>query len=203
MRKQRPAILLEVLIATALAIVVLAFLFNAFYLSSRVLIETQHAEESFFGENYLEQRLSHAFFKILPVDNQNDFFYFSKSNESPALVFSYDNGENLNHNFSGDVISRLYLNLQKELILLTWPSRDSWAEEKLPTPFREILLDQVEELKWEFFNIPENGSIKASWVEEWPKEWGSIPGLIRLKLLRNNKSQVYMFITPTATLVDL
>lgn len=188
--------LLEVLVAFSILSVLLVFLFGFFRELTKLDELTRYQQVQLFRQRYVESRLHYLFARLVNEKDTNRVFYFflepadaiSELSEFSSLVFTYNNGIRQNPFFSGDVISRLYVDKQKRLCLVTWPcykktsQMDGRAEME-----KEILLERVEAIRYEFFAAPtpldtSNLINRGSWSEEWFESYKESPVLMKIHL---------------------
>lgn len=194
--------LLEIVIAAALTALLLSILLGAYFQSAKTAEVYGREEEELFLERYLQHRLEEVLRTIPKIDQKENFFFSSKGEGSlpgsQTLLFSYDNGISMDSNLSGPVLGRLYVDLEGGLTLITWPDRKEWGE-TLPPFHREVLARGVRKISFEFLRISNEGS-PVEWVADWPKEFKSRPGAIRLVIERtkgeNSTSHSFVFIVP-------
>lgn len=209
--KRHPFTLLEVLIALGLTSLILSFLLASYYQAESVMLFWQAQDQEVFSERYVQYRLGEVFNKLLPAD-QEETFFFSLENVSglflpgaSALVFSYDNGIILDASLAGPVLGILYVDPKGGLTLITWPEKKEWPENALPPHHREILMEGVKEMSFEYFQLPlENAEVQEiGWRKEgWPKEFKYSPAMIKVKCVKNSgKELVYIFSIPELSAV--
>jgi len=158
--------LIEALIAMALTVVLLSVV-TFFYRELNLLTsKTEEVQKESFKMRYVENRLSQIFPKAVSSNTRyKDFFFFTVSDPgnlflqgSPvSLIFTYDNDTDKNKLLSNHVLGRLFLDKERRLSLATWPSRIRWPEGGTPPMKLEVLLDEVDALKIEFFVPPDKG----------------------------------------------
>jgi len=207
--------LLEVLIAMSLTVIVLIVL-NYFYRDlSQIDFAMDKTYRQTFQLRYLENRLADIFPKTLsPKQAKKDYFFFSGNDGnagmkpgSTNLVFLFDNGVVLDKNFANFVLARLYLDRENKLTLAIWPAPERWEANVAPPIKKEILLENVDSLSFEFFIPPEKNrkaseklpdtkqvvaepEPKGSWTNAWSSDYRQIPALIRVKVARKiNESE--------------
>lgn len=156
--------LLELLISLFLTVILL-FTLTYFYQQVSLLErETEKVQKENFQLRYLETRLN----KILPnslaeYEIKKEFLFFTSGDlhgllapQNPSLVFLFDNGISLDPKQANRVLGRLYLDREKNLCLATWPLPSKWEKEAhLPSFHKEILLDQIETVNFQFFVPPD------------------------------------------------
>lgn len=153
--------LLETLIAVSLLGVMLVFVFGFFRELSVVNRMSEIEQQKSFQMRYVESRLNFIFERIVN-ENENDnkmrdfFFYLQPANDeftkTRSLVFTFDNGVRKDPSFSGDVLGRLYVDLDHRLRLAIWSMGVKKPHEHLR---EEILLENVADVDYEFYASPE------------------------------------------------
>lgn len=157
--------LIESLIALSLTLILLSLLSFFYRQINLAYIEGENSQKELFKLRYVENRLS----QILPravsaTTSYKDFYFFTISDPgaiflqgSPiSLIFTYDNGADKNKLFSNHVLGRLFLDAQKRLCLVTWPSPVRWTENSSPPCKLEVLLEDIDALVFEFFVPPDH-----------------------------------------------
>ncbi len=159
---RRPITLIEMLIAMTLTIGILMTLTFFYRQVTEIGLETDRIRAANFKKRYIETRLA----KILPkaigkTDRARDFLFFSTGDEgltkngSQSLIFTFDNQISLDKDLTGHVLGRIYLDSKGNLFIAYWPSPkrlESW--EGVPMK-KELLLEGVDNLAFEFYIAPE------------------------------------------------
>lgn len=186
LKENRPFTLLEVLIATALTTLILSALLAAYFQAATAASDGERLRLALMPERRVEQRLLPLFYNAEIPDQKKKLFLSTPQ----TLIFSYQNGACLDPNFSGEVLSVLSLDPKGNLSLVTFPAFKKWKEGEMP-PFRyEALLDRVESIKFDFFNLKE-------WKEVWSAEEKTLPALVNLSLtLKDEKKLAFTFPIP-------
>lgn len=150
--------LLETLIAVSLLSMLLVFVFGFFRELSEITRMTEESQKQSFQMRYLETRLGFIFERVV---NENEssrkfFFYTQPTNRNfsstPSLVLTFYNEVRLDPTFSGDVLGRLYVDLDKRLCLAIWPLHVSEPHQYLQ---EEVLMENVIDVKYSFYAAPE------------------------------------------------
>lgn len=213
---KRYFLLLEVLIALALTMILLSTLM-AFYLEvNRINIALEKEQESSFQNLLLSTRLAAILPKAISPSHKNgDYFFYTSPGDSlskggsQTLTFGFDNGVNLDPDFSNHVVAKLYLNGSKQLCLAMWPSPHRWNDFEIPPMKQEILYSGVEDLAFEFYIPPYRdrktilannkimGKLKnyeflkldplGEWKTEWQQEYEELPVLVKIQLRLSGK----------------
>src|SRR5262249_42173101 len=98
----------------------------------------------------------------------------------PSIVFTFCNGVRPNPDFSGNVIARLYVDNDQNFCLAIWPNKTT---EKVKPMIKEILLENVEKVSFEFYR-PDIQGVKQEnpgWQNDWLKDQ-KLPGMLRINL---------------------
>ncbi len=222
--------MVEVLIALMLTVLILSTLLFFYQQISLISIDVDRVKAEHFNLRYVENRLS----SILPravneKDKGDDFVFFSLSDAgvgmagSQSLIYTFDNDISRDSLFSNNVIGRLYLDKQGFLTLAYWPSPKR-QEKGSPIPIKkEILLEGVESLSFEFFIPPEKTGLenpeknsekhpdkgqenpspepKGGWRKQlWLGEFKKLPAMIKLNIgfkdVKGKKKDPLIFVFP-------
>lgn len=209
-KKKAGFTLIEVLISISLMALILTslgYFFNEVNHLNRI---SEGLKQENFKLRYVEDRLMTVLPKsTAPNDPLKDFYFFTSSSTdgqfkpgSQSLIFTFDNGVNLvNPDFSNHVIGRLYLDKEGALNLTVLPSISRWKNEEGVSARREVLLENVEELNFEFFVPPDRersffqesqqlppGLVqeeieqKGRWINEWRYGYYQLPALVKIHL---------------------
>ena len=193
--------LLETLIAVSILSVMLVFVFGFFRELSELSRVTEKSQKESFQMRYLESRLGFIFERIV---NENDgarkfYFYTQPPNKNlsslPSLVLTFNNEVRLDPNFSGDVLGRLYVDLEGRLCLAIWPLHLSDPFAHL---YEEVLMDHVVNVRYLFYAAPERMKDeneitspaeidpekkipkKDQWQEEWFFTYEQMPSIVKI-----------------------
>ena len=158
---KRPVSLVEMLVALTLTIAILMTLMFFYRQVTEIGYEVDRTGAKNFNMRHMETRLA----QILPkavgeTDKQKDFLFFSVNDEgvgkpgSQSLIFMFDNQISLDKAFSGHVLGRLYLDASGNLMLAYWPSPKRWENTGAVPMKKELLLQGVENLAFEFYIAP-------------------------------------------------
>lgn len=213
--------LLEVLISLGLVLLVLTTL-SYFYRQvtnmDRIMDNLQ--EESFrllYLENRLSQiipqatdatKLSYDHIFVLTPDNSGLYL-----NHNPSLLFTYDHCVHLNKEFANQVLGRLYLDPEGRFSLAMWPAPKRWIPDgSLPHMKKEILMENVESVEFEFYGAPQKKMPKttrqiskpamlpteywAEWRPEWHWDFEQQPALVKLIIKRVGIDEKLVYIFP-------
>lgn len=193
--------LLETLIAISLLSMLLVFVFGFFRELSELSRMTEKTQKESFQMRYLESRLGFIFERVV---NENAtarkfFFYTQPPNRnfssSPSLVLTFNNEVRLDPAFSGDVLGKLYLDMDGRLCLVIWPLYVSEPYQYLQ---EEVLMDHVISMNYSFYAAPErmcnakeiiSGDKidtekkmpeKDKWHDEWAITYNQMPSIMRM-----------------------
>lgn len=201
--------LLEVLIALGITMILLSTLLGAYFQAAKITAQAYMQTAEMDREKTVHRRLENIFRHLIKPDQVNHFFYTSEGTSafylpgSPTLLFSYDNGVLLRPSLSGPVLGKLCIDPKGNLTLLTWPERESWSEERPSVVHREVLLENVSAMRFQFFAAASEKEgqrvTEAGWRKDgiWTKEEKALPGIIQLTLLRQQgKEFTFTFVVP-------
>lgn len=214
-KKRHYLTLVEVLISLALTMLLLSTLTYFYQDVSKMNAEYEKLRKEGFQQTYVENRLANILPKaVSPTDKKKDFSFFTSGDANgflkmgqPSLVFTFDSGVELDKSFANHVVGRLFLNRENQLILATWPSPKRWDAVKLPPMKKEVLMEQVDSIHFEFYVPPANGKDahtiepKNAWHKEWKQEYQKLPALVRLLLTRQGKTITFVFPIPASDMV--
>jgi hypothetical protein len=232
---RRCFLLFEVLIAMSLVMLLLSTLMGFYIEINRVNAVMEREQEVSFKKLLLSTRLA----SILPqalaapkaaaikkvTDPGGDFFFYSSLANDPftkggtqTLTLSFDNGINLDPAFSYHVLGRLYVNAKDQFCLAMWPSPARWDDASIPPIKHEVLFENVEDLRFEFYvpparerkmilsNNKSKGPIKedvllvlsasGEWRDNWLQDYKELPSLVRVILKLKNIEIPLTFVYP-------
>jgi type II secretory pathway component PulJ len=150
--------LLETLIAVSLLSMLLVFVFGYFRQLAELSRMADQTQKESFQMRYLESRLAFVFERIVNESTSARKFYFytqpaqAEFSTSPSLIFTFDNGVRGNPTFSGDVLGRLYVDLDHRLCFAIWPLFISEPHQYLQ---EEVLFTDVAKISYFFYAAPE------------------------------------------------
>lgn len=225
--------LLEVLIAFSLTALLLLLLMFFYRDQDYVNVKLDKQEQEAFRMMYVENRLSQILPKtVSSYDVKHDFYFFTSSDANgvlkpglPSLVFTFDNGNELDKSFSNHVLARLYVDKSNRLSLATLPSPNRWEGEHALSMKQEILMEDVEDLQFEFYVPPEKdrkiileqakskGAQKIGetlpeilpknhWHQLWKPDYKQLPAIVRINVaLKSGLKMKYAFPLPNTDLV--
>lgn len=131
-----------------------------------------------------------------------------------SLIFIYNNGASLDNQLANHALGRLYLDKSKRLCLATWPTPEgwNWKQESSVSVHKEILMENIESLQFLFYVAPDRdrslikdnlnksdskdkkegldeavseSERKGEWVSEWPKDYESLPAMMKIIITRS------------------
>lgn len=185
--------LLEVLISLTLTTIILGVLLSAYFQAQSLSRDGEKLQREIQPKRALAARLEEIFFNLETPKLNEQFFFTPAEGE---LLFSYNNGANLDPAFSGEVLGRLFLDDKGHLVMLTWPPRKLWPEGGFPSFRREVLLENVEAVQFQFFATAKD-TLTARWVESWTRESQDLPGIIQLMItLKGSSAETFFFFVP-------
>ncbi|MEC7839798.1 MAG: hypothetical protein VX777_07145 [Chlamydiota bacterium] len=203
--------LIELLISMALMSLVLSALTYFYYQINQLNRESEKIEAKAFRLRYLENRLMSVLPRtIAPNDKQKDFYFFSGTSSdtfnkvgNPYLVFTFDNSVNLvDPQYSNHVIGRIFLDNENNLSLAVSPTSKRWQEDRLIPLKREILLDNVSDLRFSFFTVNNMNFPSGSWVAEWKQSNEQLPALLKIEITEgighDKEKKVFVFPLPNS-----
>ena len=189
---------LESIIALFLLSGLLVILFGFFHELSVFNKLSKKVVQEGFQKRYIESRLSYVFSHIINErDTHKKFYFYSLADENsrfPSLIFTFDNENVLDPYVSGDIVSRLFVNSNHQLCLAIWPIlklKSQNREELISHQKVEILLDNVEDIKFSFLSGPEtnssgknakDGPPKGQWLPNWEKSYKQMPVIVKIQI---------------------
>lgn len=229
MRKKRPFTLIEIIISLGLTALVLTTLTYFFMQMQEINAKAEKTLERVFQIAYLQSRLSNVIPKAIAENTPKKDFIFYTTNESnsemiksgtASLVFTYDNGMDLNKSISNNVLGRLFVDNEKKLVLATWPSFVRWKEGTMPPMKKEILSENIDDLNFDFFVAPDVDRSKVvgsqdsvqkkkiahpeppgTWLKGWRAEYYELPAIMRVNVVKEGKPISFTFPLPNSNKV--
>jgi hypothetical protein len=163
---RRHVTLLEALIAMSLSAILITVIVYFYQQLSLINIQMDKAQNEQFQKRFAEYRLNAILPNIAPPSNKDFHFFLSPDTQglfkenSPSLVFTFDNTIKLDKKMADLVIGRLYLDRENRLTLATWPSPKRWKENESPPMTKEVIMEDVTTLKFDFYYPPDKGPLK-------------------------------------------
>lgn len=217
--RRRYLTLIEVLIAMALSAVLISITAYFYQQLSIVNLKMDKAQNEHFQRRYVEYRLNATLPQAVAPSNKDFHFFLTTNSEgnflenSPSLVFTFDNCVKLNRDMTDLVIGRLYLDKEKRLTLAIWPIPKRWKENEQPPMSKEVIMENVEKLSFEFYTPPDKGQLKLSNKQEskttstvsqpgfpneikgvfhsdWKKEYRQLPAIVKVNIERKVNDKV-------------
>lgn len=230
-------LLFEVLIAMSLIMILLSTLMGFYVEINHINHAMEKQQEISFKKLLLSTRLAAILPRALPApkvstgrsssanESGSDFFFYSSlANDSftkggtQVLTLSFDNGINLDPAFSNRVLGRLYVNANDQFCLAMWPSPARWDDMSFPPIKHEVLFENVEDLRFEFYLPParerktilSNNTVRGSpkedvilvlgaygeWRENWLQDYNELPSLVKVILKLKNLNVSLTFVYP-------
>ncbi|MFI5333607.1 MAG: hypothetical protein ACHQT8_00380 [Chlamydiales bacterium] len=188
-RKKRPFTLLEVTIALFLTSILLFFIFGFFRQTTMQNIAAQELDAKVCIYEKAEMRLA-TLFSSLSQEEQGKppLFYTEHSTKGPQLIFSFQNGADTDPLFSGKIRARLLLEKNKTLELHLLPLEGEGKMRK------EVLLENVKELNFEFFDLNQKTQ-----VPKWAKEQENLPAMVYITADHGVQKTQFVFFLPPST----
>ena len=179
---KKPVTLLEVLIAMALTVIILMTLIFFYRQVVVIGIEVDKVMSENFSRRYVESRLADVLPKaVSETDPAKDFVFLSIGDEglvkpgSQSLIFTFDNRVSLDKDLANHVLGRIYLSKEGSLVLACWPSPKRWDSATLPSLKKEILMEGVDNLTFEFYVAPEKAKKEIPTQEQGKKDPAGTP----------------------------
>ncbi len=159
--------LIEVMIAMGLISILMTVLMGYYSQIEFLHGQIDRARDESFELRYLEARLAQVIPSAISAkpptketEKKNDFYFYTSTNlesgvEGPSLVFTYDNGIDIDPAFCNHVLGRLLVesrNGESSLVLLTWPVPRCTKGTFPPPMKKEILISKVTDISYQFFS---------------------------------------------------
>ena len=167
LRKYRHHVtLLEVLIATSLSIILITVVVYFYQQLSLINIKMDKTQNEQFQKRFAEYRLNAVLPKIVSPLNKEFHFFISPETQglfkenTQSLVFTFDNSVKLDKRMADLVIGRLFLDTDNRLTLATWPIPKRWKENEPPPMTKEIIMENINTLSFDFYYPPDKGPLK-------------------------------------------
>ncbi len=219
--RRQPFTLIEVLIGLGLMALLIGILMGSYREIAQINQEVSSTRQAILDPLYVHKRLGETLGRAVmhpEMAGAKEFFFTSSSRDkSPSLVFTYNQGVDLDPAYCGLVLARLYVSDEGHLSLAIWPIRS--IEEPAPSSFRvEVLLEDVEAWSCAFYQPPspedvpidlsdiEMGREKTTpqprWQEEWPMTHRELPAMVRLSIRLRASTEMMQEFTLTYPLVQ-
>ena len=188
--RKHPFTLLEVSVALFLAAILITLMLRFFTEAHLIEHKLDIANAKVIERAHLYTRLTQIFPGVPTAASELKkvglYTTKVKGEKADSLVFFYDNGIDPDPKFSGIVLGRLSL-IDQELSLLTWPLNEKKHFRK------EILMNKVQDLSYQFFTSSEEGFF---WTKKWLKESSSLPPMIKISLMQDEEPLDFAFFLP-------
>jgi len=218
---KRHVTLIEIMIAMALTVTILMTLAFFYQEVTHIGIELDKMRAQNFQLRYIENRLINILPRAMP--KTTEFCFFSLETDSlsapgtQSLIFTFDNRISLDNVFSNAAVGRLFVDTKQRLTIAYWPlpKRLENLEGDIPIK-KEILLDNVEGLTFEFYIAAKNDSEekegkeipdqksgpepKGDWRRTaWSPEFEELPALVRINIKpKDGDPMVFTFPLPNS-----
>jgi len=203
MKNKRPFSLVELLIAMSLVTMVLGILFGLFWYKARIVHHLTALKQDAELVRLAHARCQTIFSNIVHGKKNQHFFFTASDHGHPSLIFTFKNGVDHEQLFSDDVLAKLFLDQDNQLVLVIWPNPEKANATEKYSMRKEILLDHVTECTMEFWKAPENNTNpvqnnSGEWITSWKKDDRKNPLMIKLRIEREDPREalVFSFVNP-------
>lgn len=208
--QKRPVTLMEVLIAMGLLAVLMSSLFGYYRQLEVIGTRIKELRSDSFQYRYSQYRLAQLLPKVVNENNKDHVFFTSdqvaETIRGSSLVFTFDRGVDIDPEFSNEVLARLFLDDGGRLCLATWPA-PSRTGESIPPMHREVLLNKVTALAFQFFVPPPTSDQpidtsdkvttgkeqvippQGQWLDRWEANYQGLPAMVRVLVTRRDKGE--------------
>lgn len=130
-------------------------------------------------------------------EKEKTFVFFTGDDEgilkpdSFTLTFLFDNGPSINTPFANSVLAKLFVDKDNRLIMALWPHPKLWSSMKPPMNL-EVLMENVDKVTYKFYvpmtepkendQNPNPELRPGSWVDQWRREYGQIPAIVKVEV---------------------
>ncbi len=131
------------------------------------------------------------------TQEKDKFVFFTGDDEgilkpdSFTLTFLFDNGPSINTPFANTVLAKIFVDKDNRLIMALWPHPKLWSTMKPPMNL-EVLMENVDKVTYKFYvpmkdpkeneQNPNPELRPGSWVDQWRREYGQIPGIVKVEV---------------------
>lgn len=223
--------MMEMLIAMTLTIGLLSAL-TYFYSQIELLSSASEVlQRKSFHTRYAESRLIQVFANTIPEYNFKDtnlasaYCFFTTGDlhgflaqNSPSLVFMYNNKAKADGNDADVCLARLFLDKEGRFCLASWEPPYEWKMGAEPPMAKiEVLMENVTLLEFEFFVAPQREEqleplasainerehyyqtieppiSPTCWVKVWEKEYNKLPPMIKIFIRQQEKNSKGKFV---------
>jgi len=203
-RTKRALSLLEVTIALLLTSILITILLKIYFQLPKVEKKIDDIKQKTYPVSYTQVKLSKVFNKLIPPQNLSPLAkkypplstYCPQEQEESLLVI-FDNGIDMDPNFSGEVIGRIYVNKESNTLeLIIWPIDGK----KHSKNFRkEVLLENVSSFTLNFFDpTPDTEEKDPLWATTW-EEKSYFPPMIKIELAVDEIKESFYFFPPASS----
>lgn len=211
--------LIEVMIAMGLSMILISVVVYFYQQLSLINIAMDKAQNEHFQKRFLEYRLNAIIPMAVGPENKDFHFFISPNNQglfyekSQSLVFTFNNGVKLDKLMSDLVIGRLFLDEKNQLTFAAWPIPKRWVENEPPPLSKEVLMENIISLSFEFYTPPDKGkikfvnkqenktttqinkpnfpdSIRNQFQPDWRKEYRQLPAVVKVLITRKNGDKI-------------
>ena len=198
--KKRTITLVEMLITLALTAVLLTVALGLYAQSTQLQQQAAHLRNRNFEALYLQSRLAKLFSDLVIQRNQKEYWFYTDDHH---FYFAFDNGMDKNPLFGDILIGELSIDENGGFSLTTWP--DPYRTQESSAPIRrEILLDHVETVSYQFYRPPRRELLEwqqdmtgetpyAQWVDTWQLDDNALPAMIKVFVTRKEESTPLVF----------
>ncbi|MCB1111240.1 MAG: hypothetical protein H7A37_06665 [Chlamydiales bacterium] len=224
---KRHLTLLELLIALGLTVMVLTTLTYFYRQVDMIDRNIDRIQRESFEMRFIENRLAHVIPTIVsPRNEKKDYFLQSGRDNgdllfkrgSETLLFTFDNGVDLDKQFSNHVLGRLFVDGEDNLVLAYWPSPKRWEKDEVLPMKKEVLMRGVERIEFLFYVPPERDRSKLlgtqasvskglvveelprrdAWLPDWKYEYYQLPAMMRVTVKLVEKEEPLRYAFPLA-----
>lgn len=219
--KKHPFTLIEVLVGLTLTALLVGILTGSYREIAKINQEVASTRQAIMAPLYVHKRLGETLARAVmhpEAAGAKEFFFTSVlGDKSPSLVFTYNQGVDMNPAYCGIVLARLYVTDEGHLTLASWPITS--LEEPTPTSSRvEVLLEGVKTWSLAFYQPPPIGTMPVDvqeiemgrekttpqprWQEAWPITHQELPAMVRLDLTLHSENSGNQELSLTYPLVQ-
>lgn len=189
------------LISLLLLSILLTSIWGIFKEVSHLTFLNEKKQKEAFYKRYVESRLAFIFERIVNENDINrDFYFFTRPpnpafSNHPNLIASFNNEVRVVPSFSGDVIGCLYVDLNNNLALASWPLSTSKPHVHF---HKEILLEDVVSIAYKFYApykkaqaiSKKNNHLEPeenTWLSEWLQSYEQMPAIVKITVQKQSK----------------